>query len=359
MIVCMITFAICGNLKNKSKVVCFLFGARIMQGVAACMVTTSTYAIIAVSFASQKMTYLGYGESAKGVGCSFGPVLGSILYSLAGFQGTFFIMACAFSCMLCLLYWLIPNSVDINDSKVNEESILVAHDQESLTSVSKFSFTKLLIDPLFLLTSICGFLCFFAFCYYEAVLTVRLVEFNLSKFGIGLVFSISPVTYFVMNIFSSFFIENFDPKKLIMFGILLTGCSLFLMGPSTLLPNSLVILSTGHLIMGATEVIFMLPILPILIKAGVDKYPKHKYLISDISSGVFNFYLMLGQGFAPIYGSYVTEYFGYRNCATSIGILLICYCLLYYILYNLLSKPKLGVSNESSSEEQFKSRKKI
>ncbi|CAI2369276.1 unnamed protein product [Moneuplotes crassus] len=358
-IMCMITFAICGNLKSKTTLICFLFGIRILQGVAACMVSTSTYAIITVSFASQKMTYLGYGESAKGAGSAFGPVLGSILYTLVGFQGTFLIMAGMFICMLFLLFWFIPNSIDANDSEENEGQILVAHDQESITPSPEFSYIKLFIQPLFFLTSICAFWCFFNCCYYETVLTVRLAEFNLSKFGIGFIFSIHPVAYVIMSIFSSFFIENYDPKRLIVFGMFFCGSSLFLMGPSTFLPNSLVLLATGHLIMGATEVLFMLPILPVLIEAGVAKYPNHKYLISDISSGVLNFYLTLGQGSAPIYGSYVTEYFGYRKCATSIGILMIGYSLSYYIACSILSKPRVEIFDELSSEEQLKKCKKI
>jgi hypothetical protein len=42
--------------------------------------------------------------------------------------------------------------------------------------------------------------------------------------------------------------------------------------------------------------------------------------------------LGFGQMIAPLYGSYMTDYYGFRFTADTVGLMLIIYSVLYYLL---------------------------
>jgi predicted MFS family arabinose efflux permease len=51
------------------------------------------YSIISLKFTDCREVYLGYCSTAMGLGLMLGPVLGQIIFTKLGFQGTFFFFA--------------------------------------------------------------------------------------------------------------------------------------------------------------------------------------------------------------------------------------------------------------------------
>jgi MFS family permease len=94
--------------------------------------------------------------------------------------------------------------------------------------------------------------------------------------------------------------------------MIIAGFAQFLIGPSLLLPNNLWIMVGGQFLEGLFTLYFQVTSLPEMINDVIKKHPNQKYEASDISSGVFNAMLGLGQMLSPLYGSYMTHYFGFR-----------------------------------------------
>lgn len=57
---------------------------------------------------------------------------------------------------------------------------------------------------------------------------------------------------------------------------------------------------------GLVDPFVLIPSLPEMIEAAVQKYPDHEYKINDLSAGVFNCFLGIGQVTGPLYGSFMT-----------------------------------------------------
>ena len=115
-------------------------------------------------------------------------------------------------------------------------------------------------------------------------------------------------------------------------GLFLSGLSNFLVGPSTLLPNSLILITFGLYILGITMVFANLPPLPIMLKQVELVYPYQKSKASDLCSTIYYLMFSLGQFLSPIYSGYMTYLIGYRTCCDTVGLLLVLYSIVYYML---------------------------
>ena len=142
---------------------------------------------------------------------------------------------------------------------------------------------------MFTLTAIAAFLSYFQYVYFEPILTVRLLEFEISEFMIGLFFSINAVSYMIVSLFISWFTNRYDNKAIISFGLLSTGLTHFLCGPIWFLPNNLIIMGIGQFLFGGFSIFFLITSLPVMITEATNHYPQQKFEVSDMSSGIFNF----------------------------------------------------------------------
>ena len=96
-------------------------------------------------------------------------------------------------------------------------------------------------------------------------------------------------------------------------GLFLTGLSNFLIGPSTLLPNSLPLIALGLYLSGVTMVFANVPQIPIMLKQAELKFPLQKHKASDLCSTIYFFMYSLGQLLGPVYSGYMTDLIGYRS----------------------------------------------
>ena len=68
--------------------------------------------MITFIFANDREKYLGYGETATGIGLMLGPVLGSALNTLVGYTGAFFFFAGLLLVFGILSHNLIPSTLN-------------------------------------------------------------------------------------------------------------------------------------------------------------------------------------------------------------------------------------------------------
>jgi MFS family permease len=117
-----------------------------------------------------------------------------------------------------------------------------------------------------------------------------------------------------------------------MMGALLSSFSMLLIGPSHYLPNELYLMGLGQLCIGGFGLFLMVPVIPEMISAGNKLYPGKLIEVTDVSAGVFNSGLGVGQVIGPIFGSYVTQATDFRTCSDMIGIILFVYTIVYFLL---------------------------
>jgi MFS family permease len=67
--------------------------ARILQGVADAIISVTIPSIIAIEWPEHQALYLGYNTMANGMGCSMGPLIGSVIYMYVSYVNTFYFFA--------------------------------------------------------------------------------------------------------------------------------------------------------------------------------------------------------------------------------------------------------------------------
>lgn len=89
----------------------------------------------------------------------------------------------------------------------------------------------------------------------------------------------------------------------------------------------------SHVILGLHGAINLVFVLPEMIDAGSELYPddKMKSEVNDVSSGIFNMFLGIGQICGPIYCSTVKEYWGFRHTCDSLAMMCPIFALIYYL----------------------------
>jgi MFS family permease len=54
--------------------------------------------------------------------------------------------------------------------------------------------------------------------------------------------------------------------------------------------------------------------------------------VNDISSGIFNMFLGIGQVSGPVFGSIITDMYGFRICCDLVAIISLLYALIYFVM---------------------------
>ncbi|CAI2370042.1 unnamed protein product [Moneuplotes crassus] len=356
---CMALFSTISYLEDPSLVVFFCLVSRFVQGFTSSMIQTTCYSIISVIYKEKKQQYMGYYEGSQGFGWAIGPAIGAILYSLFGFHWTFYILGGSMILTCPLMYIQIPNAINEND---NLEQSMIDEEVEQFGKSSlivKATYSELFKRKVFTLSAVCAGLSYYSYCYFEPVLPTRLQAFNISTAEILLFFCIYPTGYLASSWFLSFFTDRYDSKTLIFATIFICGLAQFLIGPSSFLADNLILMGIGQFFCGMANFFFCVLSLPVMIHDAEERYPEQKIYAADLSSGVFNFSLALCQTLSPIYGSFMTERIGFRNVATSIGVLLIAYSLIYYLFCVVRTKKsheeiELQESKLDTSQENIK-----
>lgn len=81
------------------------FLARLFQGISDAMISVAVESIIALEWPEKQELYLGYNAMSDGVACSFGPLLGVIVYDYLDYVWTF---------MFFTVYIMIIGGVSVN-----------------------------------------------------------------------------------------------------------------------------------------------------------------------------------------------------------------------------------------------------
>ena len=100
--------------------------------------------------------------------------------------------------------------------------------------------------------------------------------------------------------------------------------------------------------MGLLSPLMLIPALPEMITAATMYFPTQKAEINDISAGVFNAFLGIGQLCAPTYGSWMFERTGFRVTSDIVALI----CLVFSIIYLVLGDGIKAFQESFPDEDQ-------
>jgi len=165
----------------------------------------------------------------------------------------------------------------------------------------------------------------------EPILAYRLADFNLTQQQIGLFFTLLPVLYIVTSVAVQYMPKTIQKRAVLITAIFLSFFVNICVGPSIVFgfPDSLFVMGIGQLLHGLVDPFIIVPSLPEMIDAVVPLYPNDEFLVNDLSSGIFNCFLGIGQIVGPLYGSLMTQRFGFRYATDYVAI----FCFFFSIFY--------------------------
>ena len=136
----------------------------------------------------------------------------------------------------------------------------------------------------------------------------------------------------MMSLILPNFSNAINPIYMISLGLFLCGLSNFLVGPSSLLPNSLITMGFGLFLSGFTMQLCTIPQIPIMLSQAEIMFPSETRKASDICSSIFTLNQKIGMLLGPLYGGYMNYLVGYRTTCDIVAIFLILYSILFYML---------------------------
>ena len=245
------------------------------------------------------------------LGTCIGPVVGIVLYKLFGFVYMFVIIGLFHLIFLPLMFIFMPRDIDTDNEETAE---LIQTERSDIEQIPKISIYTLIFDPLIFLLCMSELISFFSSTYYEPLLSFRLAELTDSDFISSSMFFLYTVGMLIMCILIMCLQRVIDPFNMIILGLLTCGLFNFLVGPSTLLPNSLILLANGLFFSGATMILCSVPQLSMMANHIETKYRSGAHQASDSSSNIYTFVYSAGQSLGPICGGVLNHFVGYRTC---------------------------------------------
>lgn len=121
-----------------------------------------------------------------------------------------------------------------------------------------------------------------SFSYFEPQLSFRVAELTDSAFLQGLMFSLLVAGMTIMALIIPYLGKLISPIYMISIGQFLCGISNFFVGPSTLLPNNLILMGFGLFFSGFTMMFASVPQLPFMISQAEKIFPSESRKASDL-----------------------------------------------------------------------------
>lgn len=348
-----IGFGLALYMTNATRIVVFWWVLRFIQGVGNAFINWSAYSTVSILYPHNRMTYVIILESMIGVGLALGPLIGTIFYNFEGFEHTFIIVGTLLLIVSIFVPMALKDPQQILEPENNEDLERLLDEEimpeekplskqskrSSLVSVQSIGFRDAFSNTIFVMWAIAAFYSQFVYTFQEPILSTRLSDSGLSDVMVGLFYMISAISCTLALVIVPTYVLNYHNQTLISFGLILSGFSMILVGPSHLLPNSVIIMAFGQFIYMFFAIFAMITPLPEMIDQLNHRYKDQEDKVIDMAAAIVNAWFGLGEALGPIFGSYFTYIFDFRTWWDLVGIQLLIFGVIYIFACKYWSEP--------------------
>ena len=147
-------------------------------------------------------------------------------------------------------------------------------------------------------------------------------------------FAILPIFYIPASIAVQFYPSWIDKRVTMIFASLFSSIAFLFVGPTLMFgfKDSLLLMGIGQALVGVFIPYMLIPGLPEMVDSSIPLFPGQENETNDLSSGIFNAFLGLGQVLSPPYGSYVTANYGFRTTCDLVAVICFVFAVLYFFI---------------------------
>lgn len=242
---------------------------RVLSGCGNACLFTATGTIIASDYPEKMTQYIGINEACAGLGVMLGPLVGTGLYELFGYEGIFFGMSCMFL-VLCALFFIWLGTDRPYHMESDESGFLSLLLQPRIAaSLLPLAYAMMLIGAL------------------DVFLAPHLATFDLNIGVIGVLFGLNGGIYVLASVLLSYILGGFRIKTMNALAVILASGAILLVGPwPSLLPDTLAVVLTGYIFLPmALSVTFFEAIPNLLQVATKDLGMPNDDRLTDLAAG--------------------------------------------------------------------------
>ena len=318
---------------------------RMFEGVGNACIITSSYALVASHYPEEKENVIGTLQVFTGMGMMAGPLLGSVLYAIGGFQLPFYVPGGALLLLTIVTFFTLPEkenyapdlrwSPNTGIMKKNELGYL-----ECFANVRVVMIASIVMLTLLQLT------------FREPVLQFRLIDLGISPDYAGLFFALDLVGYIGVSVtLSNLPAEKKNLNLMVFLSMALAVIGLFFIGTIHFigLQDCLWPLIIGIIINGTAGALCINNSVAAMINILNITYANRGELVNNIASAIFAFFFSCGEFFGPICGSVLTTQLGgFVNGITVINavVLLVTILTTYHLAGEFLCGGDPGYTRE-------------
>lgn len=309
---------------------------RIIHGCCSGITGTLIYSLtMSLSKSSEVKKELGYLEVGWCLGIIIGPMFASVFYKIGGYPLPFLVLG-------TILYVSVFLTSKVAKEKT-ESNIKMENDPPFL----KFLKYK---EILFILGVF--FIGYISQSFFYPCLTNHLKQyFNLSISISSLFFIITEISYVIILQFLDYITKKFGLYGISCLGLLITSLGVLMIYPYPPIPKSLIFVILGFVFIGGGGVPIFIPGLIALNKSIKRIDPNIDDLSAgDITSAINFLVINIGDFCGPIFGGFLSTYLGFKNCCLVISIIVLIYCILFFIYFNkFFSYDMQNITSKKSS----------
>ena len=166
----------------------------------------------------------------------------------------------------------------------------------------------------------------------EPVLSLRILDYNVTDSQTGLIFGVEPLTYALSTIIIPYIVPKWvEARVTLITALVLLGVSTALVGPFFEEKNMVVML-IGLGLSGFMMGFLIIPNMPEMMKATKEAHPNCDLdHANSLLSGMLNAGFGIGQAVGPLLGAYLYQATNFRMAMNIIAIICIGYAFLYLV----------------------------
>ncbi|XP_078362675.1 MFS-type transporter SLC18B1-like [Oculina patagonica] len=338
-------FGFCAWISNTTEFAVLSFLLRTLTAFGEAASETAVMSIVIEEFPDRLGMALGLIETFVGVGLSLGPVLGGGLYTVGGFQLPFFVIGCSMIAAIPFLFSALSSKCASQTGKTPDEE------------KASFPIIEALKIPSVLMLAVCFTTSGLTQGYVDPILGPHLERMmNLNSTQIGLVFLVDAAMYALTTPLAGWIGDKTQCHRwLTVSGCIGFGFGSFLLGPAPFLTFFLAsrrvwFVCLSMAIMGFSEGIFFVQLMPDLVKITRDNGMPDTSATRGFISGIFSGMSYLGATIGPTLAGIVDEHIGFQWAM--VATVLVVFTLLEGTEAGRWKTPYSSIP-DSSDEEEF------